>query len=136
MIEELNSNNLSISLITLISLIVNAVTIYHWVSQNKQIKNLNKQSFHLLLGLAHSANKRSTMIVQRINSLKEQGRTSEESMIFLENMWADTRATADNLLAAAKALAPEKSDPLPYDSDDLMAVAATQARKNDPRKNA
>lgn len=130
MIETLNAENISVSLITLLSLIVNAVTIYHWISQKKREKSQNKQAFHLLMGLAHSTNKRTSMIVQRIKSLKEEGRVNDDSMIFLENMWSESRATADNLLAAAKALSSEDAESLPYDSDELMAIAASKTNQH------
>ncbi|WP_139169632.1 hypothetical protein [Microbulbifer yueqingensis] len=130
MVEILNANNVSLSLITLLSLVVNAVTIYHWISQEKREKSQNKQAFHLLMGLAHSTNKRSSMIVRRIESLKEEGRVNDDSMIFLENMWSESRATADNLLAAAKALSSEDSESLPYDSDELMAIAANKTNQH------
>jgi len=133
MLELLNGENISISFITLLSLVVNAVTIYHWFSQAKKEKNHNKQAFHLLMGLAHSANKRSSMIVRRIDLLKADNRSNDDSMIFLENMWAESRATSDNLLAAAKALSTDNSDKLPYDSDELMAIAAEKTNRH--RKN-
>lgn len=124
--DELIDPN-TLALITLVSLVVNAVTIYRWVSDYLNREALNDQAFHMLYGLAKSVSKRVSMIVKRTNLLKEQERENEESMIFLENMWGDSMSTIDNLLAAAKALKPRKAAELPYDATDMLQIAAARS---------
>jgi hypothetical protein len=110
----------SISVITLISLLVNAVTIYRWITEYKIKKKQNDQAFHMIMGLALANTRRGSMIVNRMNALKEQGKQNDESMIFLENMYADSKSNIESLLASAKALKPESADHLPYDGDALL----------------
>ena len=111
----------SISLITLISLLVNAVTIYRWIIESKVKKEQNDQAFHMIMGLALANTRRGSMIVNRIRVLQEQGKQNEESMIFLENMYADSKSNIESLLASAKALKPDSADKLPFDGDALLS---------------
>ncbi|MCG7895321.1 MAG: hypothetical protein JAZ12_12790 [Candidatus Thiodiazotropha taylori] len=112
----------TLSVITIISLVVNAVTIYRWIADYLHRETLNDQAFHMLTGLAKSMSKRVSMIVKRINMLQEQNKENDDSMIFLENMWGDSMATIDNLLATAKALKPSSAKDLPYDASDLLRI--------------
>ena len=68
------------------------------------------------------------MIVKRTNILSEQNNPNIESMIFLENMWADSMSTIDNLLSSAKALKPKSAGILPRDSSDLLKMNAMNTR--------
>lgn len=120
MTESLPSGAITIGVITLISLAINIVTIYRWIADYLQRESRNDQAFHMIMGLANSVTKRTGMVVRRINIMKEQGRDNEESMILLENAWSDSMATADNLLAAAKALKPKLAPKLPYNAEDLF----------------
>ena len=131
-----NTDGITLSLLTLISLGVNVLTIYRWVLDYKNKETLNDQAFHMLIGLANSVSKKVGMIVRRIDILKEQDRENDESMIFLENMWSDSMSTADNLLAAAKALKPRLASTLPHDSNDLLQVSAAKFKEAERRINA
>jgi hypothetical protein len=122
------TGDITISIITLVSLVINAITIYKWVSDYLRREQLNDQAFHMLVGLAQSVSKRVSMIVKRTNILNEQDKPNVESMIFLENMWADSMSTIDNLLAAAKALKPTSVNTLPKDSTDLLKMNALNNR--------
>ena len=62
----LEDPTISISIITLISLIVNAVTIYRWIIEHKVKKKQNDQAFHMIMGLALANTRRGSMIVNRI----------------------------------------------------------------------
>lgn len=112
---------LAISLITLISLLVNAVTIYRWISESRKQTRINDQAFEMIRGLALGSTRRCNMIVQRIRSLEQRGKTDEEAMIFLENMYADAKSNIESLLATAKALRPDQANKLPFDGDALLA---------------
>lgn len=122
------TGEITISIITLVSLVINAITIYKWVSDYLRREQLNDQAFHMLVGLAQSVSKRVSMIVKRTNILNEQDQPNIESMIFLENMWADSMSTIDNLLAAAKALKPKSVNSLPKDAADLLKMNALNNR--------
>jgi hypothetical protein len=125
----INIDVVTISVVTIISLIVNAITIYRWIADYLHKESLNDQAFHMLMGLAHSLTKRVSMIVRRMDILKSQDRINDESMIFLENMWADSMAATDNLLAAAKALKPRMAKSLPYSADELLKIAAEKTKR-------
>jgi hypothetical protein len=120
---------ITLSVVTIISLVVNAVTIYRWVADYLHRESLNDQAYHMLTGLAKSISKRVSMIVKRINILQEQNKNNDDSMIFLENMWGDSMATIDNLLAAAKALKPSSAKELPYDASDLLRINSEISNK-------
>lgn len=120
MFEWLTKPSISLSLITLISLLVNAVTIYRWVSEHRKRAKVNDQAFQMVRGLALANTRRSNVIVTRIRSLESQGKQDEEAMIFLENMYSDAKSNIESLLAAAKALKPEEANKLPYDGDSLL----------------
>jgi len=122
------TGEITISIITLVSLAINAITIYKWISDYSRREELNDQAFHMLIGLAQSVSKRVSMIVKRTNILNEEEKPNTESMIFLENMWADSMSTIDNLLAAAKALKPKTANSLPKDSTDLLKMNAMNNR--------
>lgn len=96
------------------------MTIYQWITENKEKKKLNDQAFHMIMGLALANTRRGSMIVNRIKALQEQGKQNEESMIFLENMYADSKSNIESLLASAKALKPDEADKLPFDGDALL----------------
>jgi len=130
MIEWLISDSLSLSFITLISLLVNAVTIYKWVSDNKDKSIMNNQAYEMVRGLALANSKRANMIVTRINALKEQSKDHEEAMIFLENTYSDAQSNIEALLATAKALKPEKTKELPYDSQSLLGESMVESDKH------
>lgn len=131
MLEWLTAPNLSMSMITLVSLLVNAVTIFRWVTESREKSRLNDQAFHMVMGLAHASTKRANMIVKRINALQDQGKSNEESMIFLENMYSDTKSTIESLLAAAKALKPDNAANLPFDGDALLNLSRIENRNLD-----
>ncbi|MFH0787709.1 MAG: hypothetical protein V2B13_08840 [Pseudomonadota bacterium] len=120
MVDLITAPSLSLSVITLLSLLINAVTIYRWISEKKDQNRINDQAFHMVMGLALANIKRGSMIVNRIKALTEQGKQNEEAMIFLENMYADNKSNIEYLLAAAKALKPEEAQKLPYDGDALL----------------
>lgn len=130
MTESLPSGAITVGVITLISLAINIVTIYRWVADYLQRESRNDQAFHMIMGLANSVTKRTGMVVRRINIMKEQGRDNEESMILLENAWSDSMATADNLLAAAKALKPKMAPTLPYNAEDLFKRSQKVMQEN------
>ena len=87
MIEWITEPRLSLSLITLLSLLVNAITIYRWISEKKEKNRINEQACHMIRGLALANTRRGAMIINRIQALKSQGKQNEEAMIFLENMY-------------------------------------------------
>lgn len=118
--EAITDPVLKISLISLISLLVNAVTIYRWISESRKQTRINDQAFEMIRGLALGNTRRCNMIVQRIRSLEQRGKTDEDAMIFLENMYADAKSNIESLLATAKALRPGQANKLPFDGDALL----------------
>lgn len=126
---------ITLSVVTIISLGINAVTIYRWINDYFRREALNDQAFHMLNGLAKSISTRVSMIVKRIKILQEQDKENDESMIFLENMWADSMATIDNLLAAAKALKPKCAKDLPYNSSELLRINAENSNQTEHAVN-
>jgi len=129
MMEWIIQPSISISIITLISLVVNAVTIYRWVSERSREAKINDQAFHMVRGLALANTKRVSVIVKRIQSLESQGKQDTDGMIFLENMWSDSKSNIESLLAAAKALKPGESNKLPYDGDSLLTQSMIENHK-------
>ena len=127
---------ITISLVTIISLGVNVLTIYRWVADHLNKEAQNDQAFHMLLGLANSVAKRVSMIVKRTNIMNAKNTESEEMMILLENMWADQMSTIDNLLAAAKALKPKSAHELPHDAGELLSIRAARTRDTIQTPNA
>ncbi len=127
--DLLTSNSISLSLLTIISLIVNGITIYKWFSDRKKQDNINNQAYEMLRGLALGNTRRVNMIVKRIDILKKQESENEEFMIFLENMWGESKSNIENLLAATKALKPSKAKDLPYDGDALLNQSIFESNK-------
>lgn len=132
----MENTEITIGLITLISLGINVVTIYRWVSDYLKREAQNDQAHHMLIGLANSVAKRVSMIVKRMDSLELQKRSNDETMILLENMWADSMSTIDNLLASAKALKPKAANRLPHDAGELLKVNAEKTSSLLNRKTA
>src|SRR5688572_19616005 len=112
--EWLVSENMTLSILTLVSLLINAVTIYKWVSEALNQTKINDQAFEMIRGLALASTKRANMIVRRIDAQAAKGVPDQEAMIFLENMYADAKSNIESLLATAKALRPDKADSLPF----------------------
>ena len=115
------TTSLPIDLITLISLLVNAVTIYKWIVDKEDRKKTNEQAFHMVRGLALANTRRGGMIVNQIQALQAQDQPNGPMMMLLQNMYSDTNANIESLLAAAKALKPEEADKLPYDGNALLS---------------
>ena len=111
---------ITLSSITLISLLVNAVTIYRWFMEHKNREKVNDQAFHMIRGLALANTRRANMTVRRIQTLEAEGKLNEESMIFLENIYSDAKSNIETLLATAKALKPGEAGKLPFDGDALL----------------
>ena len=112
---------ISISLLALISLLVNAVTIYRWIMDYRTREKINDQAFHMIRGLALANTRRANMTVRRIQTLEQENKLNEESMIFLENIYSDAKSNIETLLATAKALKPSEAAKLPYDGDALLS---------------
>ncbi len=128
MMDFLTTSNISLSLITLISLLVNAVTIFRWISGSRNEKNINEQSFHMVMGLAFANSKKSNMISSRMITLKKDGKENHEVMLILENMYADSISNIESLLATAKALKPLLAKELPYDGQSLLARSLGESK--------
>ncbi|MGJ8689990.1 MAG: hypothetical protein ACSHXZ_10755 [Gammaproteobacteria bacterium] len=131
--EIVNSGGITLSLLTLLSLGINVLTIYRWIADHLNKESQNDQAFHMLIGLANSVNKRTLMIAQRMKALKSQDRGNADGMVFLENMWSDQMSTVDNLLASAKALKPKEASKLPYDSLELLKISAGKFNAGEPK---
>ena len=127
--EWLISENMTLSILTLVSLLVNAVTIYKWVSEALKQTKINDQAFEMIRGLALASTRRANMIVRRIDAQEAKGVPDQEAMIFLENMYADAKSNIESLLATAKALRPDKADSLPFDGDALLAQSILENQK-------
>jgi rubrerythrin len=127
LVKWITEPTLSLSFITLLSLLVNAVTIYRWISGSKKQNRVNDQAFHMIRGLALASTRRSAMIVNRIRALEKEGKQNEEAMIFLENMYSDTQSTIETLLAASKALKPEEAKNLPFDGESLFSQSVIES---------
>ena len=61
--------------------------------------------------------------------MEKIGKTDDEAMIFLENMYGDARSNIDSLLATAKALKPEEAKKLPFDGDALGVQSIIEAEE-------
>jgi len=129
-VMEFFTTNLSISLVTLISLMVNGVTIYQWISRKNEIDEKNNQAYEMIRGLALASTRRGAMINRRLKILQDEGKINEESMIFLENMYADTTSNIESLLAAAKALNPKNAKNLPFDGNALLGESIVANYEN------
>ena len=125
------SNNLTLSLLTLISLLVNAITIYRWISEWLKQTKINDQAFEMIRGLALAGTRRVNMVVRRISALETKETPDKEAIIFLENMYADAKSNIESLLATAKALRPDKADSLPFDGDALLNQSVIENQKLD-----
>lgn len=120
---------LSFSIITFISLLVNAITIYKLWSDKHDHDRINDQAFQMIRGLALGACQRGRMFVERMTQLRAQNDNDNEKMMFLENSYADSNCMVENLLATAKALKSDQVDTLPYDGDCLAAEVTLQSLK-------
>lgn len=120
MIESLTSASISLSVITLVSLLINAITIYRWITDYLNKEKVNDQAFHMIRGLALANTRRVNMTVRRIQALEKENKLNEEVMIFLENIYSDAKSNIETLLATAKALKPSEAGSLSFDGDSLL----------------
>lgn len=120
LVELFTEPMITLSVLTVVSLLVNAVTIYRWVTDYKNREKLNDQAFHMIRGLALSHVRRGTMVVRRIRALEQEQKLNSEAMVFLENIYSDSKSSVETLLATAKALKPREAQQLPFDGDALL----------------
>ena len=124
------TTSFQIDAITLVSLLVNAVTIYKWMTDSRARKKSNDQAFHMVMGLALANTRRGGMVVNQIQSFQSQANRDDGSLMLLQNMYADTNANVETLLAAAKALKPEEAGRLPYDGNALLGESMVANYEN------
>lgn len=120
MIDFLTAESMTLSVITLISLVINGVTIYRWIADYRDRERINDQSFHMIRGLALASTRRANMTVRRIQALEKTEQPNEQAITALQDIYADAKSNIETLLAIAKALKPNEAGRLPYDGDALL----------------